>query len=70
MSYILTPEQQISMWIKNVRERLERGNIKAALKFLDTLERDWEKYQHGETIGPTTIHTGSNLLIEHFEGGK
>ena len=67
MSYTLTPEQQISMWIINVRDRLKDGDINAALTFLDTLESDWEKYQRGETIGPMTIHTGNKMLIEHFE---
>ena len=67
MSYTLTPEQQISMWIANVRCRLEDGNTKAALMFLGTLERDWAKYQRGELIGPMTIHTGNKKLIEHFE---
>lgn len=68
MSYTLTPEQQISMWMMNVRSRLEDGNIKAALMFLGTLEDVWEKYQRGEPIGPMTIHTGNKMLIEHFEG--
>lgn len=68
MSYTLTPEQQIKMWITNVRRRLKDGDTQAALAFLDTLERDWEKYQRGEPIGPVTIHAGSKMLIEHFGG--
>jgi hypothetical protein len=68
MSYTSKPEQVISMWIANVRHRLEDGDIEAALTFLDTLESDWEKYQRGEQIGPMTIHTGNKMLIEHFEG--
>ena len=68
MSYTLTPEKQISMWIANVRHRLEDGDVEAALAFLGTLECDWEKYQRGEQIGPVTIHTGNKMLIEHFEG--
>ena len=67
MSYTLTPEKQISMWIANVRKQLENGNTEAALEFLGTLESDWTKYQRGETIGPITIHTGSNSLIESLE---
>lgn len=66
MSYTLTPEEQISMWIINVRDRLKDGDINAALTFLDTLECDWKKYRHGEPIGPVIIHTGNKMLIDHF----
>jgi len=68
MSYTLTSEEQISMWIVNVRDRLRSGDVQAALTFLDTLESDWEKYQQGEMIGPMTILTGNKMLIAHFEG--
>jgi len=62
MSYTLTPEQQISMWITNVRRKLEDGDteVALALTFLDALESDWEKYQRGE-LKPMTIHTGYNV---------
>ena len=66
MSYTLTPEQQISAWITNVRRKLEERDVEAALTFLDVLEDDWEKYQRGEMM-PMTIHTGNKMLIEHFE---
>ena len=70
MTHVLTEKQQIWMWIENVRKQVREGNIDAALQFLDTLTGDLEKHFRGELIGPITIHTGSDLLIQHFEGGQ
>jgi hypothetical protein len=61
MSYIKTPEEIISMWIKNLRKQLESGNIKSALEFLDSVEGDWEKYQRGE-LYPMAIHTMEGMF--------
>lgn len=66
MKRILTIEEQVDMWIANVRMSLEHGNVEAALAFLDSLKTDWEKYKQGESVEPIAIHTG--LLVEYFEG--